>query len=90
LFLVRIPLGVSGLKELSSNDVEQFLSLLRFENKRKLEELPSNAYILIFLLQFESHLIIEQKNRSNLFGWPKPLRFMVLNASGPQILAGVM
>jgi hypothetical protein len=32
--------GAQDSKSCSTGDVEQFLSMLRFENKRKLEDLP--------------------------------------------------
>ncbi len=36
---VRIPVGAQVLKNRPTNDVERFLSLIRFENRRKMEEL---------------------------------------------------
>ena len=37
---VRVSVGASNSKDRSTDDVERFLSMLRFENKGKLEELP--------------------------------------------------
>ena len=36
---VRIPLGAQVLRNRSTDDVERFLSLIRFENRGKTEEL---------------------------------------------------
>jgi hypothetical protein len=36
---VRIPLGAQVQKNRSTDNVERFLSLIRFENKEKLKEL---------------------------------------------------
>jgi len=36
---VRIPLGAQAQKNRSTDNVERFLSLIRFENKEKLKEL---------------------------------------------------
>ena len=36
---VRIPVGAQLLKNRSTDDVERFLSLIRFENRKKLNEL---------------------------------------------------
>jgi hypothetical protein len=37
---VRVRLGASDSKKPPTDDVERFLSMVRFENKGKLEELP--------------------------------------------------
>jgi hypothetical protein len=37
--IVRIPVGAQVFKNRSTDDVERFLSLIRFENREKLEEM---------------------------------------------------
>jgi hypothetical protein len=37
---VRVPVGASDTKSRSTDDVERFLSMLRFDSKGKLGELP--------------------------------------------------
>ena len=37
---VRVPVGASEIKRPPTDDVERILSMLRFENKEKLGELP--------------------------------------------------